>query len=154
MNLQQQRTILFICTANAIRSQMAEAFVNYHNNGLRAYSAGIRPTRAIDKNVVKVMQEIGIDVSAQTVNSLEDYKNQPIDFAITLGSTAYQECPEWLYQNSLTDHWGFQDVSGRSKSSYRKLRDNIKLLIDQFLSEYSENLSNEELKELLKKYRI
>ncbi len=154
MTHSRQKNILFICTANAIRSQIAEALVNQKNNGLMAFSAGIRPAPFIDKYTIGVMKEIGLDIVHHTVNSVDDFKYSPIDIVITLGSTAYQDCPSWLYEHKITDHWGFRDVSGRSKQSFRKLRDSMKTIIDQFISEFSNDLSDEDIKSLLKKFRV
>ncbi len=150
----KNRKILFICTANAIRSQIAEALVNNSKNGLSAQSAGIRPTHKIDKYTIDVLNEIGVEHSDHSVKSVEDYKDTHFDIVITLGSTAYQDCPRWLYEKSITDHWGFTDVSGKSKRSFRRLRDNMKSVIDKFLMEYSNDMSEDEVKGLLRKHRM
>jgi arsenate reductase (thioredoxin) len=148
----QPRRILFICTANAIRSQMAEAFVNQmHTKHLTGVSAGITPCGYIDADTAIVMNEIGIDMSAHRSKSLDEFRDDVPEITVTMSGTAYSECPEWLYKHSLTVHWGFEDVSGENKKSHRKLRDDIKKKIERFIALYDETESDENVMHLLRK---
>ncbi|MDX2128020.1 MAG: arsenate reductase ArsC [Chloroherpetonaceae bacterium] len=149
----KQRSLLFICTANAIRSQMAEGFLKARSKDFIVYSAGSSPVPFIDRHAVQVMKEIGIDITEHYTNSIDDYRNVPLDIAITLCGNAYEVCPVWLYSSStiLNAHWGFKDAAGRNIEAYRKLRDELDHHITKFLAGYSPSMTNDELKVLLRK---
>jgi len=144
------RSIIFLCTANAIRSQIAEAYINAKTDELMAYSAGIQSCGYVDKNAIVVMREIGIDLSSHYSKSVEEFRNKPIDIVVTVSGTAYQECPEWLYRNAMNAHWGFRDVSGESRRQYRALRDEINAHLDKFLARYNPAYTDNEVSMLLR----
>ena len=143
------RSIIFLCTANAIRSQMAEAYINAKTNVLKAYSGGVQPCGYVDKDAIAVMREIGIDLSSHYSKSVDEFKGKQIDIVITVSGTAYQDCPEWLYQNAMNAHWGFKDVSGESRRRYRTLRDEINAHLDKFLACYNPALTDDEVRKLV-----
>lgn len=150
----KKRSILFICTANSIRSQIAEAFINAKSDQLIAYSAGVQPVGFVDGRVIEVMEEMGISMSGHESKSVEEFKDKGIDIVITMCGTAYANCPHWLYSNALNGHWGFKDVSRKSKKSFRQLRDAIQSHISLFLNDYANALTDEEIKVLLRKYML
>ncbi|WP_049756551.1 arsenate reductase ArsC [Chloroherpeton thalassium] len=154
MLTENRRSILFICTANSIRSQIAEAIVNAKSDQLIAYSAGIRPVGFVDGRVVDVMAEIGISMDSHESKGLDEFKDKQVDISITMCGTAYAQCPYWLYDSSLSGHWGFKDVSRKGKSAFRHLRDQIQVHIQKFLVEYSPELTDEEVKALLRKHML
>ena len=125
--------ILFLCTGNSARSQMAEGIVNhYFKTTLEAKSAGIEP-KSLNPYAVKVMQEIGIDISNHTVNKPEDFKDLDFDYLITLCDHARESCPLFLTQKPLKRlHWGFPDPAQLTGSEaeimegFRMVRDNLK----------------------------
>ncbi len=144
------RSVIFLCTANAIRSQMAEGYINAKTSALKAYSGGVQPCGYVDKDAIAVMREIGIDISSQRSKSVDEFKGKKIDIVITVSGTAYHDCPEWLYQNAINAHWGFKDVSGESRRQYRALRDEIKAHLDKFLARYDPAQTDEEVRALLR----
>ena len=144
------RSIIFLCTANAIRSQIAEAYINAKTDELMAYSAGIQPCGYVDKNAIAVMREIGIDLSSHYSKSVDEFRNKRIDIVVTVSGTAYQECPEWLYRNAINAHWGFRDVSGESRRQYRALRDEINAHLDKVLAHYNPAYTDNEVSMLLR----
>jgi arsenate reductase len=144
------RSIIFLCTANAIRSQIAEAYINAKTNVLKAYSAGVEPCGYIDKEAIAVMREIGIDLSSHYSKSVDEFRNKRIDIVVTVSGTAYQDCPEWLYRNAMNAHWGFRDVSGESRRQYRVLRNEISAHLDKFLACYNPTHSDDEMRTLLR----
>ncbi len=144
------RSIIFLCTANAIRSQIAEGYINAKTSVLKAYSAGVYPCGYVDKEAIAVMREIGIDLSSHYSKSVEEFKAKHIDIVITVSGTAYQECPEWLYQQAINAHWGFKDTSGESRRHYRRLRDEIKTHLDKFLARYDPAHTDAEVRALLR----
>jgi arsenate reductase (thioredoxin) len=98
-----RKTILFICTANAVRSQMAEALVNHYlRDHWEAFSAGFLPLK-VHPGVVKVLKEIGFDASGQASKHLDLFKGLTFDKVITLCSDAdavcayYPDMPEWTH---------------------------------------------------------
>ncbi len=144
------RSIIFLCTANAIRSQIAEAYINAKTDDLVAYSAGIQSCGYVDKNAIAVMREVGIDLSSHYSKSVDEFRNKRIDIVVTVSGTAYQDCPEWLYRNAMNAHWGFRDVSGESRRQYRALRDEINTHLDKFLARYNPAYTDNEVRMLLR----
>ena len=120
--------VLFLCTENACRSQMAEGLVNHHLAGkVRAYSAGVRPSK-VNPRAIRVMAELGIDISKQWSKSVEDFKDLPFDLVITVCDQAREECPFFPGPTEKL-HVGFPDP-GRATGSepeillaFRRVRD-------------------------------
>jgi arsenate reductase len=139
METEKQIKILFLCTGNSCRSQMAEAFTRHLiNDRIDAYSAGIAP-KAVDPRAIKVMSEIGIDISSQQSKSTNDMKDMEFDFVITLCDNAQKTCPTFPANTSLF-HMGFDDPPKLAANSqnekealehYRRVRDEIKIFVKQ-----------------------
>ncbi|MFP4497558.1 MAG: arsenate reductase ArsC [Vulcanimicrobiota bacterium] len=127
--------ILFLCTGNSCRSQMAEGLVNAKYENLKAWSAGTNPA-SINPNAIEVMKETGIDISNQTVNRPEDFENINFDYIITLCDHARDNCP-------VTDlpgeriHWGLADPAcfkgsrEETLEQFRKTRNEIEKRINK-----------------------
>ncbi|NTW50254.1 MAG: arsenate reductase [Chlorobiales bacterium] len=130
---------------------MAEALINSRSTTLVAHSAGVVPSGYIDPHTIHVMNEIEIDISANRSKSTEIFKEKEIDIVITLCATAYEMCPPWLYQEKLSVHWGFKDVSGKSTRDYRRLRDEIRAHLDRFLALYRPDATDEEIQTHLRR---
>lgn len=134
------KRVLFVCTHNSCRSQMAEGLIN-HDLGDRfeAYSAGTEATR-VNPLAAKVMSEIGIDISHHRSKTLDDFSGQDFDVVITLCGDANETCP--LYLGGVRRvHIGFEDPS-RLKGDeeevlpeYRRVRDAIRERLNRFLRE-------------------
>ena len=85
--------VLFICTNNSCRSQMAEGIVNHElGDKIEAYSAGTTPT-IVNPRAIKSMAEIGIDISGQRSKSMDEFIGQQFDYVITLCDIANDQCP-------------------------------------------------------------
>src|SRR3989304_5939480 len=85
--------VLFLCTENACRSQMAEGLVNHYLAGkVNAFSAGVRPTR-VNPRAIQVMAEQGIDISRQWSKSLDDLQDEKFDLVVTVCDQAREQCP-------------------------------------------------------------
>lgn len=133
------KKVLFLCTGNSCRSQMAEGFVNHLFPGvLEAKSAGVEPS-AINPSAVKVMKEAGIDISLHTVNYPEDFREIDFDYLITLCDHANETCPLFLSRKPLTRlHWGFPDpaifegTEGETLHFFGKVRDDIRDKIQNY----------------------
>ena len=118
-----QKKVLFICTHNSARSQMAEAFLNkLYGDKYEAYSAGIEP-KDINPYVVKAMVEIGIDISRQRSKSIREFWGQNFDYVVTVCDHAKENCPFFPSENVI--HKNFEDPAefrGSEKEIMRKVR--------------------------------
>jgi protein-tyrosine-phosphatase/DNA-binding transcriptional ArsR family regulator len=104
----RRRRILFLCTGNSARSQMAEALVAQMSGGrVDAVSAGSRP-KPLHPNAVRVMKERGIDISGNRTKHLEEYTAQRFDVVITLCDRVREVCPEYPFHPDLV-HWSIPD---------------------------------------------
>jgi arsenate reductase (thioredoxin) len=127
--------ILFICTANAARSQMAEGLLRAkHGDRYEVFSAGTRQSK-VSTRAIAVMQEIGINISNHRSKTLAEYGGVPFDLAITLCDNAHAICPV-VPGAKKTVHHGFADphlTPGSEEKvldGYRKVRDEIAAWID------------------------
>jgi arsenate reductase len=125
-----KRKILFLCTQNACRSQMAEGFLRSLAGGrCEAFSAGVAPS-ALDSRAVAVMREIGIDISGQFSKSVEMLTAKSFDEVITVCDHARESCPVFPGSTVML-HWGFPDparAEGTSRqvlSEFRRIRNLI-----------------------------
>lgn len=127
--------VLFICTANAARSQMAEGLLRArYGDRYEAYSAGTRQSK-VSTRAIAVMQEIGIDISHHQSKTLDSLSGYSFDVAVTLCDNAHTVCP--IVQNTTrTIHHGFADphlTPGTEEEildGYRRIRDEIAAWID------------------------
>jgi len=125
-----KKTVLFLCTGNSARSQMAEAIVN-HRLGDRweAVSAGTRPAGFVHPMAVRVLREIGIDHTGRS-KSVDEFKGRPFDLVVTVCDTAAEECPLWLGQGKRV-HVGFPDPAAAAGgeeeilAAFRSVRDAV-----------------------------
>ncbi len=136
--------ILFLCTGNSCRSQMAEGWAKaLKSDTIEAYSAGIE-THGLNPNAVKVMAEAGVDISSHTSKNTDAIKGIPFDYVITVCGHANETCPVWLSGKAKIMHAGFEDppalarqlaAEGASEEAqldcYRRVRDQIKAYIEQ-----------------------
>lgn len=126
--------ILFLCTGNSCRSQMAEGFANHLKpDEIQAYSAGIE-THGINPLAVTVMAEAGVDISDYRSKHLDEFKDTAIDAVVTLCSHAHETCP-WFPGKAKVIHRGFDDppklAAGKKTDEekldcYRKVRNDIR----------------------------
>ena|SRR3712207_2241508 len=128
--------VLFLCTHNSARSQMAEGMLrNLAEGRFEVMSAGTQATH-LRRQAIKVMNEIGIDISGQESKSLARYLGQPFDYVITVCDEANEACPVFAgAQNRL--HWSLEDRSRAGGSEeerlavYRGVREEIRERIEQ-----------------------
>ncbi len=130
--------ILFLCTGNSCRSQMAEGLARRLKGGsIDAYSAGTDP-KGLDPRAVRVMAEIGIDISGQRPKHLDEFAGREFDYVITLCGGAREACP-FFPGKTKRMHAGFDDppelalgaaTEEEALAHYRRVRDEIILFID------------------------
>ena len=100
--------VLFLCTENACRSQMAEGLVNHDLAGqVKAFSAGVRPSQ-VNPRAIQVMSELGIDISHHRSKSVDDLAGEQFDLVITVCDQAQQQCPIFPGETEVM-HVGFPD---------------------------------------------
>lgn len=103
--------VLFLCTGNAARSQMAEGLARaQHGDVLDVVSAGSRPTGWVHPLAVQALAAIGIDASEQTSKSADQFLDQDFDVVVTVCDSAAQDCPMWPGAKRL-EHWPIVDPS-------------------------------------------
>jgi len=122
--------VLFLCTGNSARSQMAEAIVNHRlEDRWEAVSAGTRPAGSVHPLAVRVLEEIGIIHHGRS-KSVDEFMNQSFDLVVTVCDSAAEECPLWLGQGKRV-HLGFPDPAKAQGSEedllpvFRAVRDDM-----------------------------
>lgn len=140
MTMEKQR-VLFLCTGNSARSQMAEAFLRIHGGDrFEAYSAGLEP-KGVNPLTTKVMQEAGVDISGQSSKGVDKYLGKVLfQYLITLCDDAEKNCPTvWPGVNRRL-HWAFDDPAAATGTDeeklakFREVRDGIEQMIQEWLA--------------------
>ncbi len=131
--------VLFLCTGNSCRSQMAEGWTRQlKGDQIEAYSAGIE-THGLNPNAVKVMSESGVDISNHKSENVRDYLDKDIDYVVTVCGHAHETCPVFPGKAKIIHH-GFDDPPFLAKSVdteveklaiYRRVRDEIREYVKQ-----------------------
>jgi arsenate reductase len=123
--------VLFLCTANSCRSQIAEGIANHFlGDRVEAFSAGTEAPR-INPRAIEVMREISIDISGYRSKGLDEFMGQSFDFVITLCGDANEKCPLY-FGGVLRIHIGFSDPATATGTEaevldeFRKVRNDIK----------------------------
>src|SRR5437868_819140 len=107
--MSKKRRILFLCTGNSCRSQMADGIMNkIGSKRFEAYSAGSDPAGYVHPMAIETMAAMHIDISKNTSKSLDVFLNQPWNLIITVCDNAKEACPIFPGQ-PVTAHWGFED---------------------------------------------
>jgi len=134
-----KQKVLFLCTGNSCRSQMAEAIVNARLGGAwEAYSAGTQPAGFVHPMAVAVLQEIGITHHGRS-KSINELLGIEFDLVITVCDQASQNCPVWLGRGQRV-HLGFLDpalasgTEGQIRSIFRAVRDEIDEKVIDFIT--------------------
>ena len=130
----KKHKLLFLCTGNSCRSQMAEGWARALKGDLfEVFSAGIE-THGMNPNAIKVMAEAGIDISQHHSKNIRDFQDTVIDYVVTVCGHANETCPVFPAKSKVIHH-GFDDPPKMAKefsdendklNCYRKVRDQIK----------------------------
>ncbi len=124
--------ILILCTGNSCRSQMAQGFLKSFDNKIEVHSAGTFPSSVVNPKAIKVMAEIGIDISMNSPKSVDLYLDDKWDYVITVCDDANETCPVFIGKVKHRLHMGFEDPSKATgteefiMSEFRRVRDEIK----------------------------
>ena len=125
-----QKKVLVLCTGNSCRSQMAEGYLKNFSPQSAVYSAGIE-RHGLNPRAVTIMKEDGIDISSQTSNLVDEYRNINFDYVLTVCDNAKESCPVFPGTSKVIHH-NFPDPAKATGSeaevmqSFREVRDMIK----------------------------
>ena len=130
-----KKRVLFLCTGNSARSQMAEALLRQMaGEEYDVFSAGTHP-KGMHPRSFEVMKEIGIDISQQTSKDVSAFSNDSFQYVITVCDRARQQCP--VFPGAEPIHWGFDDPAeapaNRQLEVFRRMRDEIRHRLNLFL---------------------
>ncbi len=138
------KKVLFLCTGNSARSQLAEALTNhYYPNSWQAFSAGVAPSGHVYPQALAVLRELNIETDPLYSKSIEDFRERPMDLIVTVCDRAAEECPVWLYEGKVV-HVPFADPSqvvgpGDAKlEAFRQTRERMRETLLPQLDTWSE----------------
>ena len=139
-----KQRVLFLCTGNSARSQMAEAFLRKYSNGqFESHSAGLEP-KGINPLTVRVMEEAGIDISDQESKGIDRYlMKMHFQYLVTVCDDADQNCPTFWPGVNTRLHWSFEDparfegTEAEKLAKFREVRDLIEQRIKVWMVEQS-----------------
>lgn len=134
-----KKRILFLCTGNAARSQMAEGLANsFHSDVLEAVSAGSHPAGWVHPNAIRAMAAIGIDIHDAESKGADRFADEPFDVVVTVCDSAAKACPSWPNAKRI-EHWSIEDPSwapeGEQYASFVETRDDLERRIDGLVEE-------------------
>jgi arsenate reductase len=136
-----KKRVLFLCTGNSARSQMAEALLRqYGGEGYEAFSAGLEP-KGINPFAIQAMKEVGIDISGQRSKNVGEYLGKlHVQYLITLCDDAEKNCPT-VWPGVLNKmHWSFEDPAAfvgtdeEKLAKFREIRDSIAQRIQNWVA--------------------
>lgn len=137
------KKIMFLCTANSCRSQMAEGFARAFGRGIvEVYSAGLMAA-GVHKRAIAVMKEAGIDISEQKSKEIDEKLMSQMDIVITLCGHAEEYCP-WTPPGITRIHWPIKDPVGTIGSEdyimneFRRARDEIKEKVKELIKDIAD----------------
>jgi len=143
--MSEKKKVLILCTGNSARSQMAEGLLKHIcQREFEINSAGTKPS-IVRPEAIKVLSEIGIDISGNCSKSVDEFKNEEIDYVLTVCDNAKENCPYFPAKTNLI-HQGFEDpaeVAGDEEkrlNAFRKVRDEIR---DYFENDFVKILEQE-----------
>lgn len=138
---EMKKRVLFLCTHNSARSQMAEGLLRHGGERYEVFSAGTEETQ-VRPLAIEAMKEIGIDISDQFSKTLDQFVDQRFDYVITVCDSANESCP--VFPNAERRlHWSFEDPSAAKGSDeerlkvFRRVRDEIRERIRHELLSHS-----------------
>ena len=132
--------VLFLCTGNSCRSQMAEGWARHlRGDAIDAHSAGVEP-HGMNERAVRVMREAGVDITGQRSKHVDELRGVPFDYVVTVCDHAHESCPVFPGTTKIV-HVGFNDPPRLAKTAateeealghYRRVRDEIRTFMESF----------------------
>ncbi|MDJ0619270.1 MAG: arsenate reductase, glutathione/glutaredoxin type [Calothrix sp. MO_192.B10] len=130
------KKVMFACKKNSCRSQMAEGFAKELGAGkIDVTSSGLEASQ-VNSTAIKVMSEIGIDISNQTSQAISDFKAEDYDAVISLCGCGVNLPNEWVLQEIFED-WQLDDPDGQSIETFRRVRDEVKQRVAKLINQVS-----------------
>lgn len=136
----QKATVLFLCTGNSCRSQMAEGWLRHlAGDRFEVFSAGTQPA-GLNPQAVEIMRESGVDISSHRSKHVNEFAGASIDYVITVCDRARETCPIFPGARTVL-HWSFEDPAAAQGSDeerrevFRRVRDEIGERIRRFLAD-------------------
>jgi len=134
------KRILVLCTGNSCRSQIAEGYLKHYAKGkAEVYSAGIE-THGVNRGAIAVMKEDGIDISNNTSNNIDEYRNIYFDYVITVCDNAKEQCPVFpstakMFHQNFPDPAKATGTEDEIMQQFRNVRDEIKKFSKAFVTD-------------------
>ncbi len=130
--------VLFVCVENAGRSQIAEGFFREHANKFEVSSAGTEPKSELNPIVVKVMEEVGIDITNQKPKLLSNQMLENSIKTVNMGCIDQETCPSLFVKDLL--EWNIADPKGKTIEEIRKIRDQTKSRVFVLIKKLEDDL--------------
>jgi arsenate reductase len=135
--MSDKKRILFLCTGNAARSQMAEGLMRaFHGDEVDVVSAGSRPAGWVHPLAIAALAEIGIDIRDAQSKGADEFLDQQFDVVVTVCDSAAQDCPLWPGAKRI-EHWPIEDPTwgeGDGAARFRATRDELAARIEKLTS--------------------
>lgn len=129
------KRVLFLCTGNSCRSQMAEAIVNARmGETWQAVSAGTKPAGYIHPKALEALSEIGIRHKGRSKRT-DEFQGMEFDLVVTVCDSAAEECPVWLGKEKKVHHSFFDPAQTNDMEDFRRVRDEIAQIIPDILKQ-------------------
>ncbi|MBK8823375.1 MAG: arsenate reductase ArsC [Anaerolineales bacterium] len=130
------KKVLFLCTGNSCRSQMAEAIVNARmGDTWEAVSAGTKPAGYVHLKALEALSEIGIQHTGRSKRA-DEFQGVDFDLVVTVCDSAAEECPIWLGKGKRTHHSFPDPAIADTMDDFRKVRDDIEIEITKLLEQF------------------
>lgn len=134
------KRVMFVCRRNSCRSQIAEGFARQLGQGkIEVVSAGLEASR-VHPGAIKVMSEIGIDISAQTSNPLSDFQPDDFDIVISMCGCGVNLPEAWVLRERFED-WDLEDPDGKPVETFRRVRDEIQQRVEVLIQKVGDRAS-------------
>ena len=128
-----KKRILFLCTGNAARSQMAEGLARaFYSDKIDVVSAGSRPSGFVHPNAIRALAEIGIDIKDAQSKAADPLLTEPFDVVVTVCDSAAKDCPRWPGARRI-EHWSIEDPSWSGYPAFVATRDDLARRIEQLV---------------------
>ena len=129
-----KKRVLFLCTGNAARSQMAEGLARaFHGDEIDAVSAGSRPAGFVHPNAIRALAEIGIDINGAESKPADLFTNDSFDVVVTVCDSAAKDCPSWPGAKRI-EHWSIEDPSWIGYDAFVSTRDDLARRIEELVA--------------------
>lgn len=130
------KKVMFVCKRNSCRSQMAEGWAKTLGEGKIAVTSSGLEASQVNPTAIRVMSEVGIDISDQTSDALKDYNPKDYDAVVSLCGCGVNLPPQWLRQEVFED-WQLEDPDGKSIETFHRVRDEIKQRVERLIQRLS-----------------